>query len=749
MTTVTERTQFEKLLAPGQIGSIRTRNRIVKVCGGAEDIGGPSRAFVEAMARGGVGLIIFGDVSPEDGRGLTLWGEAGERMTVRILDDDVRIPTYRKIADASHKHGCPIVMQLFHAGPQALLVGTGMQSVSASSLTEKEVEDLTASMNPHELTTAEVEDLVDKFASTAVRAQKAGFDGVEINAARMHLLNSFLSRAWNKRQDRYGCDTLENRARIVVEIIQETKKRAGQDFAVITLINGIELGIKNGITIEEAQGFAEILEKAGADAIHVRAFGYHGFQSIDAAAEGVYYSDVIKPLPKELDWSHKGIGAMTPLAAAVKKVVSVPVIAVGRMDPVVGEAVLEEGKADFVAMCRRLMADPALPNKLAEGRVDDIAPCAGDEDCTRGMLASIRASRWVPVRCRVNAALGYSQDYEITPALKKKKVVVVGGGPGGMEAARVAAIRGHEVTLFEKEKHLGGLLPWVAMVRGLDVDQDVMVFGDYLKRQIAKLGVKVRLGEEFSPAAIGKIEADAVILAPGGVPGRPQIPGVDGSNVVSVEDLYCKMKDDLDVIEPSVMRGMSIHWQSIGKRVVILGAGIEGRSIADFLAARCREVTLLDPGEIVLRDVRLSDAKRRRLPTEHRYFLQNVTTVDLVKYEEITDSGVVVTTQRKGQRMRFLADTVITATSPRLNTEFFKTLEGKFPEVYLVGAHEDQPTDELAEERQLGLRPTLSGDNDEQSHDAEIKYLKAASPLRNLFGIMNAVGDGYRIAKAI
>jgi 2,4-dienoyl-CoA reductase (NADPH2) len=337
---MTDKMRFEKILEPGRIGKVRTQNRIVKACGGAEDVTGINKAFLEAIARGGTGLIIWGDVAVEYPRGVTI------PITARHLEDDKNIPIFGKITERVHRYGCPIFMQLFHAGPQAFLTG-GLQTISSSSLTEHEIAELTASMNPRELSISEIEDLVDNFASAAVRAHEAGFDGVEVNAARMHLLNSFLSRAWNKRQDQYGCASLENRARFLVKIIREIKKRLGRDFPVITLINGIELQIDKGITIEEAQGFAEILQDAGVDAIHVRAFGYHGFQSIDASPRGIYHSPTTKPLPKELDWSQKGKGAMSRLAAAVKKVVSVPVITVGGLDPVLGEKILEEGKADF------------------------------------------------------------------------------------------------------------------------------------------------------------------------------------------------------------------------------------------------------------------------------------------------------------------------------------------------------------------------------------------------------------------
>lgn len=684
-----DKTRFKKILEPGRIGRVRTKNRIVKTCGGAEDVGGRNRAFLEAIARGGAGLIIWGDIAVEYPRGVTI------PITPRHLEDDKNIPEFEKIAEVIHRHDCPVFMQLFHAGPQAFLAA-GQQTISSSCLTEDEVAELTASMTPKELTIPEIEDLVDKFAKVAERAQKAGFDGVEVNGARMHLINSFLSRAWNKRQDKYGCDSLENRSRFLADIIREIKRRLGKDFPVTTLINGIELRIKNGITPEEAQGFAAILLAAGVDAIHVRAFGYHGFQSVDASPKGIYHSEIAKPLPKELDWSHKGKGAMAPLAAAVKRVVSIPVITVGGLDPVVGEQILEEGKADFIGICKGLMADPEIANKIAADRADEIACCPDCGDCSRALLSMVRSSEFSPIRCRVNAALGSDQDYEILPAQRKKLVLVVGGGPAGMEAARVAAIRGHRVVLYEKENRLGGLLPWVALIRGLNVDSDATALADYMKRQITRLGVEIRLGKEFDPSAIGEINPDAVILATGGIPTSPAIPGMNRNNVIRIDDLYRKMKDDLELIEPQIMRGMSRYWESVGRRVVIIGGTIEGSGLAEFLAERCRSVTLVDENSI------WGDEPLLRSPS-----MEKVRRMPQVQYGDITEKGLIVTT-REGRRQFIEADTIISASSPRLNTELFQAILGKVPEAYLVGSDDKEPG-----------------------------------------SIMNAIGNGYRIASAI
>ena len=668
---MTDNTEFKKLLEPGQIGKIRTGNRIVKTCGGAEDIGPGNRAFMEALAKGGTGLIIWGDVAVEHPRGITI------PVTQRHLQDETNLEAMSLIAKEVHSHDCPIFVQIFHTGPQAMLP-EGMRTISASAIDENEKEELLVRQVPHGLTIPEIKEIVGKFVRTAELVKEAGFDGIEVNAARMNLINSFLSRVWNRRQDEYGCQNMENRTRFLIEIVRAIKNRLGEDFPVITLINGMEIRIKNGTTAEEAGQIAQILEKAGVDAIHVRAFGYHGFDGLDASPKGAYHSEDTKPLPPELEWGMGGKAALSPLSAAVKNAVSIPVITVGGLeDPCVAEKILEEDKADFIGICKGLMADPEMGNKVAEGRSDDIAYCPDCGDCARVLFSMIGGTEPVAIRCRVNAALGSDQDYEIPIAQIKKKVLVVGGGPGGMEAARVAAIRGHEVILYEKDNRLGGLLPWVAMIKGPDSDYDVMRLSRYLENQVRKLGADIRLGKEFTAASLKEINPDAVILATGGIPPVPEIEGIKSTNVVDMYDLYHSMKADLDLMEPAVMRGMKRYWEPVGKNVVIIGGAIEGSGLAEYLADKCRNVTVVDTGSIWGDGPMGSPG------------LRPVNTMPDVIIERITDKGVSVIT-KDGKHENIEADTVITAAKPGLNIRLFEEVREKVPETCLIGTDYDE-----------------------------------------------------------
>lgn len=671
------KTRFSKLLEPSYIGRVRTRNRIIKTgadMGFCDDNGYVTeklKAFYEALARGGVGLIIIESPTVESP---SISWPSSQRPLQLGLDDDKYIKSFSELTKITHKYGCPTFTHLHHWGAWDAYSLRPVDVRCASTLTKDELSKLRGPnlLPPRGLSIAEVEEFIEKFAATAERAQKAGIDGVEINADTCHLCNSFLSRTWNKRQDSYGCESLQNRSRFVVEIIRRIKKRLGQDFPVSILFNVAEFGVDKGTTIEEAQGFAQIFQEAGADAIHARAYGYGDFFNL-VFADNILYPEPPERLPKELDWSRKGAGAMVPLAEAIKKVVSIPVITINKLDPVLGEKILRQGKADFIGMNRRLLADPELPNKIAAGRLEDIAPCTACLHC----ISAIYFRQ--PCICRTNGALGGEQDYEIKQAEKRKKVVVVGAGPAGMEAARVAAIRGHEVSLYEREHKLGGLLPLAALVKGLEIE-DLVDMVRYLKTQITKLGVKVRLGKEFTPSLIEEIKPDVVILAMGGTPTLLEIPGINRRSVVSSADLHRKLKTYLRFLGPEALGSLTRFWMPVGKKVVIIGGEMQGCQLAEFLVKRGRKVTIVETSAVLGGEMPVM----KRKPLLAWLTRKGATMMTEVKCEEITDRGLTIVT-RGGERQTIAADTIVPATPFKPNNELLKALKGKVPEIYSIG----------------------------------------------------------------
>ncbi|MDH5364516.1 MAG: FAD-dependent oxidoreductase, partial [Dehalococcoidia bacterium] len=617
--------------------------------------------YYEALARGGVGLIIGG-------------------ATPLFAFTEKHIPGYKALTDMVHKYDCPIFCQFMHLGawvphPDRMKVDKDqMVSASAIPLSEMQERGPDFPMASRELTVPEIKDIVNDFASVAERARRAGFDGIEINSATAHLANSFLSRAWNRRQDEYGCQSLENRARFAIEIKDAIKKRLGQAVPLGIYINGAEFGIKDGLTVAETQGLARIFEQAGFDYIGVRSYGYGDYYDLHLT-ESILFPEPPEPVPP-LDINQRGMGISVPVAAAIKKVVSIPVIHAGKLDAELGEKILEEGKVDFVGLVRPLIADPEYINKVAAGRMEDITPCIR---CL--MCFATGVDHGGDMHCTVNGAMGGEHDYVfLPPAQKKKKVVVVGGGPAGLEAARVAALRGHEVTLYEKGKRLGGLLLVSSFLKGDEVE-DLEAWIKYYKTQLDKLGVKVVLGTEVNEALIEQIKPDVVIIAIGGKPTVPEVPGVNGRNVLTAPELYRKVKRYLDLFGPRTLRWLTKFYLPVEKRVLVMGGRGQRAAVAEFMVKRGREVTIIDIEES-LEDPTWAKARNLRL---FRWFTKKgVTMMTEVKYDEITDKGISIIT-KDGKRQILEVDTIIPVLPLAQDTELFESLKGKVPEVYCVG----------------------------------------------------------------
>jgi 2,4-dienoyl-CoA reductase-like NADH-dependent reductase (Old Yellow Enzyme family)/thioredoxin reductase len=621
--------RFSKIFQPASIGRMQLKNRIVMPPIGTyfveegEPPGQRMLDYYEARARGGVGLIILEGSAPD--LQCTLPRQAS-------LGDDRLIRGWRRLTDAVHMHGARIAVQLMHStmehrdgtivqvGPSPLVVRARFMGILGGP--------------PHALTGEEIAERVGWYASAARRAREAGFDGVEIHAAHQYLIAAFLSAATNQRSDEYG-GSVENKARFLVQILRAVRDEVGADFPFWVRLNGQEWGVDNGVTMEETVQVVPMVVAAGAQAIHVS--GYGAGPHLTAA-----------PMSETA-------GFLVPLAEEVKRVTHVPVIAVGRLDLELGEAILREGKADLVAIGRRLMTDPELPRKAAEGRLDQVLPCIGCLECIN-RLAFERGSKGTV--CAVNPALGREREYRIAPAARGRNVLVVGGGPAGLQAALVAAQRGHRVTLFEQDASLGGQLNVAARP---PFKGDIAAWTNYMVGQLERAGVTVHLSTEATTEVIAGANAEAVIIATGATPILPDMAGIDRPNVATAQD---------------VLSGRA----QAGHRVVVIGGGMVGCETAHYLAEQGRTVTIVEVLDRMAGDMLFMN--RHRLMHELR--TKGVNMLPNTTCREIGERTVRVTTA-EGAEDTIQADTVVIAVGYRAARELHATLEGRVPEIHCIG----------------------------------------------------------------
>lgn len=517
--------EFKYLFASGKVGNLYTKNRIVMSPMGenmANEDGSLSEqafAYYLERAKGGAGIIIPGVLSVDYPTGKTTGCQ-------HRLDDPKFVSGWYRLANAIHHEGALLIPQIHHAGAQTnSITAEGRTPVCVSDTDDVEhafIQYYRSYGSQHELTTEEVKELVQKFIQTAVYAQFAQCDGVEIHAAHGYLISQFLSPDTNKRTDEYG-GTLENRMRFLVEVIRGIRQSCGPNFIVGARIPGKEW-TKNGLTQEECLEIARICEKEGC-------------QFLDISGGTTVLSSTL------METQGYPEGDRVPLAEAIKKVVNIPVFTVGNLrEPAFCDNVLKEGRADFICLGRPLLADPYWPEKAESGRQDEIRKCIS---CFDGCFANIWSFR--PCGCSVNPNVGFEKDYsEKDRTDDPKKVVIIGGGPAGMQAAVTAARLGHTPILLEKGDKLGGQLN-IACVppRKYPIQYEI----DNLVKELNKYDVEVRLNTTATLEMIRELAPDTVIAATGSLPAVPPIKGVENAvQSWSILDGSSKLPENQNVV---------------------------------------------------------------------------------------------------------------------------------------------------------------------------------------------------------
>ncbi|MFH1350455.1 MAG: FAD-dependent oxidoreductase [Pseudomonadota bacterium] len=612
---------YKILFEPLCIGTMEVKNRFVMApiitnyCEQDGKVTDRLIAYHRARARGGVGLIIAeaGYVHP-CGKGYS--HELG------IYKDEL-VSGLRRLTDAVHEEDTKIAVQLHHSGRQSHTAITGMPLIAPSPIPCPVCGDM-----PQEMTKDDIRQTVEAFGNAARRAREAGFDAVEIHGGHGYLLNQFLSLFSNRRLDEYG-GSLSNRARLSLEVLKKVRESVGKDFPVLFRISSEEY-VPGGLTIEDTKAFARMLVENGVNAIHVSGGVYSTSAMIiqpAAVPQGVYVNN----------------------AAAIRSAIGrkVPVIVVGRLkEPTVMEAIVAGGKADMIAMGRGLLADEAFPSKLKKGNLSDIRKCIA---CNQGCVDRLVGG--LDIGCLGNALTGREWQYDLDrKAQLKKKVLVAGGGPGGLEAARIAALRGHEVFLYEKGDKLGGLLNYIVLAPFKNEFEDLRSFQ---VGQVEKLGVRVKLGRAVDGDVIDELRPDVVIMATGSRPIIPDITGLDRTQVKTAEEI--------------------LSGAPFGENVVIIGGGAVGCETAEFMADRGSEVTVVEMLKGVAQDI----GPLERSLLMRRLMNKGVKLSTKTVIREVTQDGGLVLLRDDQQETLKGTDTLVLAVGYRPVMELEKTLKEK------------------------------------------------------------------------
>lgn len=628
---------FPKLMEPGKIGNVAVKNRVVSspmITGYATRDGMVTERllkFYEEKAKGGVGLIIVEYTYIDLKASISAHCQLGAY-------DDTCIIGLAQLAEVMQQNGAKTCVQIEHCGRQKFI---GTHPMVAPSRVPWEELVAMGGVIPTELSIEEIHEIMEAFGDAARRVKQAGFDMVEIHGAHGYLITNFLSPHTNRRTDMYG-GSLKERMRFGLEVAENVRKKVGPDFPVGIRLSGTEY-IDNGVMIEDTTAFAKELEKIGINVFHISGGNHH-----------TMHCQVVP--------SNQPLAFNVWAAEAVKKEVSVPVIASGSItSPDLAESILKEGKADFIGLARPLLADPLFPKKASEGRTEEIRPCIR---CNQGCLnKGIMAGK--SLMCSVNIALGREERFarlqyeENDFAPKPKKVCVVGGGPGGMEAARIAALRGHQVTLFEKQGRLGGALLEASVP---EFKSDLRPLIDYLSNQLKKLKVNVNLKKEITAREIVEGNPDAVIVAIGSKPSMPEVPGIKKGHVLNGLD---------------VLRGKEVE-----NKVIIIGGGMLGSELALFLAEKGKEVILTTRQKQIGYDMEIAHF----IVLMNRLAKAKVQIHTQQLLQEVTDGGVIMLDlARLGEKVELKGDQVVIMGGLQSSTQLYQELKAKGLTVHAIG----------------------------------------------------------------
>ena len=618
--------KFPTMFSPIRIGTVTVPNRFVVPPMGNNfantdgSLSDRSLAYYQARAKGGFGLItIESTVVYQEAKG-------GPRKPCLFSDDSVE--SFRRVADACHAYGAKVSIQLQHAGPEGNSALTGYPLKAASAVPAAQGREV-----PEAVSKEELYRIIECYGDAARRAQQAGIDMVEVHCAHGYLVSTFISQRTNHRTDEFG-GCFENRMRLPRLIIENIRRKTGGNLPILCRINASD-EVEGGQTVQDAAAVAAYLEQeCGVDAIHV--------------TRAVHLHDEFMWAP---GITHGGFNA--DLVSEIKRAVSVPIIAVGRFtEPQYAELLVKQGRADLIAFGRQSIADPEMPNKARTGRLEELSPCIG---CLLGCVPNMFAGK--PITCAVNPCVG--REAELKPAVQSKRVVVVGGGPGGLYAAWACAVRGHQVTLLEKNSELGGNFRIASYPTGKGQ------LSEAIRSMIVraeKAGAELRVNTEATEGTLRALAPDAIILATGSNPLVLPIPGLDTCGYVTAQDM---------------LEGKA----PVGRKVLVVGGGMVGCEAAEFLAERGHEVGIIEMKDVIASDV---------TPENRRYMFENfqnhhVLLMPGAKVGQFYTDGVDYTLADGTTGSLRGYDNVVLAMGSRSNTALKETAEAVAAQVFVIG----------------------------------------------------------------